>query len=345
MKLLGYIAAIILLMVISTEAKAQASDTVCAFSHRKTYRVIPTPGSTYFWSVECGTIVSANANADSITVDWCQNPGTYQVKVIERTRQGCWGDTVKTWVIVNGQMHLSINGPTEICEGEPVVLEASGAVNYKWNTGETNSSIVKRPTDTVVYKVIGYSLCDKDSATIKVKVYPRPKASFTYKPKAPKVNDTIFFHYTGTGANQWVWYFGDKNSLGGQVTDPQYSFNEKGDKLVTLVATNNAGCTDTLTYKLHVAFDSKIFVPNAFTPNGDGDNDVFRAIGWNLKTIHMHIYNRWGEQIFESNGLNDGWDGTYKGQNAIEGVYMYKIEAEALDGENYYLNGSVTVLR
>jgi gliding motility-associated-like protein len=344
MKLLRYIPIILLMVAMSNEVKAQASDTVCAFSHRKVYRVIPTPGSTYYWSVDCGTIVSSNIHADSIVVDWCNTPGTYQVKVIEKTRMGCWGDTVRAWIIVNGKMHLAINGPSEICEGDPVVLQASGAVNYKWNTGETNQTIVKKPTDSIVYKVFGYTLCDKDSATFKVNVHPRPKASFTYNPNKIFVSDTVFFHYTGTGANKWVWYFGDRNSLGGQVTDPQYSFNEKGDKIVTLVATNEAGCTDTMSYILHVGFYSKIFVPNVFTPNDDGNNDVFRAIGYNLKTLHMKIFNRWGEQIYECDGLDRSWDGTYKGEKVIEGVYLYKIEAESLDGENYYLNGNVTVL-
>jgi gliding motility-associated-like protein len=343
-KLLPHISTIILLLAFAGEVKAQASDTICTLNRTKVYRVIPTPGSTYYWSVDCGTILSTSIHADSVVINWCQNPGTYQIKVIEKTKNGCWGDTVRTWVIVNGKMHLTINGPTEICEGDPVLLQASGAVNYKWNTGETTETVVKRPKDSITYRVVGSSSCDKDTAYFKVKVHPRPNASFTYKPNDPKVDDTVFFHYNGTGANKWVWYFGDRNALGGQVTDPEYSFNEKGDKVVTLVATNEAGCSDTMTYMLHVTYDSKIFVPNAFTPNDDGDNDVFRARGFNLVSLHTRIFNRWGEQIYESNDLNEGWDGKFKGEKVMEGVYLYMIEAQAKGGQNYYLHGNVTVL-
>jgi len=128
------------------------------------------------------------------------------------------------------------------------------------------------------------------------------------------------------------------------VTDPEYSFSKKGDKLVTLVAVNGAGCTDTITYNVHVTYDTKIFVPNSFTPNGDGINDVFKAVGYNLESIHTQIYNRWGELIYESFGVNDSWDGTFKGVKVIEGVYPYMIEAKATDGEPIYLSGNITVL-
>jgi gliding motility-associated-like protein len=312
--------------------------------------VLPTPGSTYYWSVECGKIISPNNNADSIVVDWCQTPGTYQIKVVERNRKGCWGDTVRTLIIVDGKLHLAVSGPTEICSGDPIWLEASGAANYYWNNGQTTNRIFVQPsdsqqtTDTVKYRVIGYSKCDNDTAYVTVKIHPRPRADFTYKPLKPMVDDTVFFHYTGKGASAWTWYFGDKNGLSGQITDPTYTFNEKGDKVVTLVARNDAGCTDTMSYNLHVGFDSRIFVPNAITPNGDGNNDYFKAVGWNLKDIHMQIYNRWGELLFESYRLDDYWDATFKGNKVMEGVYLYQIEATAKDGEKYYLHGNVTVL-
>src|SRR5437588_12821715 len=120
MKQFSCIFILILLLAGNRNVKAQASDTVCAFTHRKVYKVVPTPGSKYYWTVDCGKIISGNTHADSIVVDWCNTPGTYQVKVIEQTRFGCWGDTVRTWIIVNDKIHLNLQGPSDICEGEAV---------------------------------------------------------------------------------------------------------------------------------------------------------------------------------------------------------------------------------
>jgi gliding motility-associated-like protein len=344
MKILSGILMIVLMFLNQTIIKAQADDTVCAFNTQKLYRVTGMPGSKFYWSVECGKIVSKNIHADSILVQWCTTPGTYEIKVVECNSTGCWGDTVRSWVTISGKMDLLIEGNDGICEGDVVSLRARGAKRYLWSTGETSDRIFVKPTDSIKYNVIGYNDCGSDTAWFKVKVYQKPKANFTYNPKNPMVDESIFFHYTGFGASHWTWYFGDKNALGGRVTDPHVSFSEKGDKIITLVAENDAGCTDTMSYRLHVTAFSKIFVPNSFTPNADGKNDVFRAIGFNLQSIHMQIYNRWGEMIYESSDMEQAWDGTFKGQKVQEGVYLYMIQASGNDGEQYYLNGNVTLL-
>jgi gliding motility-associated-like protein len=97
--------------------------------------------------------------------------------------------------------------------------------------------------------------------------------------------------------------------------------------------------------------NSQVFIPNAFTPNGDGENDVFYPRGAGLKTIRtFRIYNRWGELIFEREGisLNDAsnaWDGSYKGQEARPDVYVYVLEAECYTGDDVHIKGDVTILK
>jgi len=346
MKLLCCIFISTFLLAFGNKSYSQAIDTVCYYAQQKVYRVVPTPGSTYYWTVECGTIISNNLHADSVVVSWCQNPGIYQLSVVEKTKAGCWGDTVKTWVQVEGKRNMVISGPKESCAGDPIwlTLEAGGQVHYLWSTGETDSAILVRPVQTTMYSVIGYSRCSRDTGFITIQVHPKPKADFSFKPKNPIVDENVFFHYLGTGATDWTWYFGDKNDITGTVTDPEFTFNEKGDKTVTLVVRNEFGCTDTMSYKVHVTFDSKIFIPNAFTPNSDGNNDGFKAIGFNLEKIHTQIYNRWGELIWEGFNVNDSWDGTFKGARVMEGVYIYQIDAQDKEKEHYYLSGNITVL-
>ncbi|MBK7182693.1 MAG: gliding motility-associated C-terminal domain-containing protein [Bacteroidetes bacterium] len=89
-----------------------------------------------------------------------------------------------------------------------------------------------------------------------------------------------------------------------------------------------------------------LFVPNAFTPTGTiGSNDFFMAKGYGIKEFQMMIFNRWGEKIFETNDLYTGWDGTYKGKIVAQDVYVYKIFAIPISGNEIQRIGSVTVVR
>jgi len=345
MKVLRYISLLVIILSIGINLKAQTVDTVCAFSQTKVYKVIPTQGSTYFWSVDCGTIVSDNVHADSIVVLWCNNPGIYQVKVIEKNKTGCWGDTVSTLVVVNPKMHLSIFGPAQQCVGAPVWLYASGASSYQWNTGQTTGNISAKLQDTnTTFQVIGRNACEIDTASFTIKVHPAPVASFTYAPQNPIVNEPVILHYTGKDASDWTWYITDQPSIGGASASPQITFVEKGTETIKLIAVNQYGCVDTAIENINIGYEAMIYVPDVFTPDGNGINDSFRAVGFNLKNIHMMIFNRWGEKLFESYHVYDAWDGTFKGQVVMEGVYIYLIDAEATDGRHYYLNGNVTVM-
>lgn len=90
---------------------------------------------------------------------------------------------------------------------------------------------------------------------------------------------------------------------------------------------------------------STLFIPNAFTPNGDGKNDVFKAEGQNITELHTLIFNRWGELIYEWDGINGLWDGRYKGYSVLDGIYVYKITATGSDGIEYSKYGTLAVMR
>ena len=90
---------------------------------------------------------------------------------------------------------------------------------------------------------------------------------------------------------------------------------------------------------------SWLYVPNAFSPNGDGLNDYFATPGWYIKEYHLTIYNRWGEKLFESNSLYHSWDGTYEGNVVENEAYVYIIESLGIDNIKRGYKGTVTVLR
>ena len=88
-----------------------------------------------------------------------------------------------------------------------------------------------------------------------------------------------------------------------------------------------------------------IYVPNAFTPNGDGKNDIAHVHSESIQSMSFNIYDQWGELIFTSTNIQNGWDGTYKGKKEPVGVYVYYVQATMIDGQNVIKKGTITLIR
>lgn len=133
--------------------------------------------------------------------------------------------------------------------------------------------------------------------------------------------------------------------------DMDYTFTKSGTSYISLAITFVNG-TDTLEYSMDEPFsvtasESVLLVPNAFSPNGDGTNDVFKVKDGYKSIIKFHgyIFNRWGKKLFEWTDPAVGWDGTSNGHNVADGVYFCKIEAEGADGRKFHIQKAVNLLR
>jgi len=158
----------------------------------------------------------------------------------------------------------------------------------------------------------------------------------------------VSFTDQSTGAVSWLWEFG---SAGGSSTEqhPEYQYSAEGTYAVWLHIANQWGCTDSTSHLISIRPVSTIYIPNAFTPNGDGVNDYFHPYGNNIDPddYQMLIFNRWGMQIFRSDNLNTPWDGRSKAhddQIAPQGVYVYLITAR-VDGVLKTFEGVVTLVK
>ena len=171
-------------------------------------------------------------------------------------------------------------------------------------------------------------------------------ANFTISPFNPAINETVIFINQSIGAASWVWDI-DGNNFTTQTVSQTYT--EGGTYSVTLVATSSTGCKDTLERSFTVIEDLLYFVPNAFTPDGDEFNQVFKPIftsGFDPFDYKFQIFDRWGELIFESNNPELGWDGTYQGKMVQSDIYNWRIEFKlALNDERRIIHGHVNVLR
>lgn len=188
-------------------------------------------------------------------------------------------------------------------------------VNYCFSTAGTYS--------------IQASVRDENSCTntftTQVIVFPQPLADYTYTPIQPIESlDEVNFINTSKGAEKYTWEFSIVN-FSSHEKDPNYIFENTGTYAVALIAQSDKQCLDTVVKSIYILPDFSIFVPNAFTPNGDNLNDVFIPVTRGATQFRLQIFNRWGANIFESTEQAKGWDGTFKDEACKAGVYVWKL--------------------
>lgn len=305
-------------------------------------------GSTYAWTpaTALDNPAAANPTASPLTNT------TYTVQVT--TKEGC-SRTDSVAIRVAPRIDVKGSADTWVCEGKSVQLSATGAATYRWigNTGGLSNPAIANPVAaplaSTLYQVVGYDAhnCFTDTAAIRVDVHPRPRVS-----AGPDVEVAggVPYQLQATGSADitgWLWSPAEWLSCN---ACPSPLATPRMQTTYIVEAKNAYGCTssDTVVVKLQCA-PSNVHIPDGFTPNDDGRNDVFYILGSGVNIIrHLRIYNRWGEIVFERRnfGIHDratGWDGRYKGVPVPTGTYVYTAEMECSAGEVITRKGTVTV--
>jgi len=234
---------------------------------------------------------------------------------------------------------------------------------WLWNFGDGSTSTVQNPTHTfttpgtyyVSLEVETNMGCINDNAQhpLPIYIFENPTADFTtnkdiyYLP-----NDPVICTNLSNGAIAYQWDFGD--GYQSFAKNPSHHYNEFGQYQLMLIATNTYQCTDTAYKNISVSGD--IVFPNAFTPDPNGpngghysetdySNHVFFPVSKGVVEFKMQIFNRWGELIFETNDIQIGWDGYYKGKLCQQDVYVYQAKAQFIDGRKIEKKGDVLLIR
>lgn len=186
-----------------------------------------------------------------------------------------------------------------------------------------------------------------------ITVHPKPHADFISSRQYLNLPNAIFrLQNLSYGSIKHDWYLYD--SLGNNINrsvlrDPTFQIGQKGTYGVKLIATSDRGCTDTL-FKpeyLNVLQPGNVFAPSGFSPNKNGVNDEFYPTLMNVKPNNyvFRVYNRWGEKLFETTKLYDGWDGTFKEENCQQDVYIWTVNGEYENNDLFHFRGTITLLR
>ena len=241
----------------------------------------------------------------------------------------------------------TISQSQTICIGSSITLTASGGTNYSWNTGNSTNMIIVSPTLTTTYWVTVSTDCGSDSASTTVTIVQKGKAAFSYN-YDPCSSSCVQFTDSSSNAFSWCWVMGDGSNSTTQ--NPCWNYPAPGSYSVTLTVNCNSGCADSsgliITYS--APNDSVLFIPNAFSPNDDGENDalIFQMQDNHcLKEFQIAIYDRWGEKVFETNNINDSWDGTFKGQKLNSQVLDYYCKTTSATGKQIVRKGNVSLIR
>jgi gliding motility-associated-like protein len=283
------------------------------------------------------------------------NPGTYTVTHVATSNNGC-NDTIKKPIeiyflpqAVFYQNTACVGNSTQFVDSSKTI--SGSLINWNWNFGDNTSSGIQNPThpfsiaqNYTVTLVVTSSFGCKDTAKKVVTVIPGPTGDFSINPNPAEALEVAQFTDLTTGPTSlvsWFWNFGDASASNQQ--NPQHAYNVQGDYSVILVVKDLNGCIDTV--RKDIAIILLPDVPTAFTPNGDGENDVFLVRGGPFKSMNLRIYNNWGQFIFESNDQLEGWNGTYNGTEQPIGVYVWVVEVEMLNGKKIKRTGDVTLLR
>lgn len=300
--------------------------------------------TTYFWDFGDGFTSTLSTPSHNYS-----SAGNYTIMLIANPGTSCT-DTTYQPVTIFGAPIPAFSYIQDPCSGTVTFTNNSiNATSYQWNFGGANSSNLTNPTFnfnkpgtyTVSLTAQPGFPCATTITQIIVVNYTEVIADFNYN--NPQYTNDVQFINLSQNAIKFEWSFGD--GFGATTFEPAHTYSQMGEYTACLMATNVLGCYDVICKKIKVDADWTLYVPDAFTPNADGLNDLFFAKATNISKFSIVIFDRWGEKIFSSDDIMNGWDGKYRGKLVAEDVYIWKINFTDIYSKSHEKVGHVTVIR
>lgn len=324
-----------------------SADTAVCFGSSQTLNV--TGAQSYSWSP-----------ANDLSCTNCANPVSKPVSAIKyhvkgTSDKGCVSiDSVS--LVVKSPFKLSVGKADTLCFGQSVQLKASGTEKYSWSpaSGLNNSQIATptaSPNSTTTYQVIGSDSkgCFKDTGYIPVKVYPIPTVNAGGEKHINVGREVQIIPEISNDVTSVLW-----TPSTGIVSQDKATITVKPLQSLeySIEVKNDGGCTARDKVSVYVLCNNaNVFVPNTFSPNGDGSNDVFYPRGSGVfKIQNIKVFNRWGEVVFEKSNFNPndaaaGWDGTFKGKPLPPDVFVYILEVVCDNNTALTFKGNIALIK
>ncbi|MBK9283940.1 MAG: gliding motility-associated C-terminal domain-containing protein [Sphingobacteriaceae bacterium] len=298
---------------------------------------------TYTWSHGLIPINNHNVIPNTTTTytvlaeDGCSDPVTLSVTInVFPNYYASFVTTPKVCYGLNGQATVNIT--------------PSDNYSYTWNTNPVQTGSILTGTSGKSYQlsiVNTASGCKKDTS-IKIPGYDAIKALFSPNPNLsciPFDENTVSFIDLSNGGSSGMWTFDGTTKTYSPGVGFSHEFKNPGNYTVKLLVSNEGNCTDEFTLPICILENTDIFIPDIFSPNNDGANDVLFVRGNGIKELQFAIYDRWGSKVFESKDKLMGWDGTINGKPAEPGTYAYFLIVKMNNDKEIKQKGDVTLIR
>jgi len=290
--------------------------------------------------IECiGFTITINGNPYDST-------GIYTDILPNAAANGC-DSIVITDLTIHEEPIVGVGFNTSLCLGDPSVdlfpLLGGADLGGVWSPVLNSGTGLFNPQlDTAgnYNYVINNAPCPADSSTVEVAINASPTLSITQEDDNCQqgIGSITTVPLTGAEPFTYTWSPASTDSALTGLIEGTY----------TLIVVDSLACKNTYAVDiLNLEFDCDyhIYLPNVFSPNGDGENDILYVKGKGIETINLTIYNRWGNKVFESNDLLQGWDGTYNGNEQGNGVFVYYITATFIKGKTVEDKGNVSIVK
>lgn len=322
-------------------------EEVCDTMQRLLFVEGPINSSIEWTDLNTDKVISTEA-------EFLASPGIYQVKLTDEN------DCVVTdqVAIDNYEILANIQDNTDPCEGGMGLLVVENGnvedITYQWEDAEgiisedlTAGAIEVEPAETTTY-IVTVKNDFGCEATLTEEVAVANLEDMVVIPERDTIFKGEFTPINITPAGPYTIEWEANPSLSSMSGFEQIAMPEETTTYTVTITDDATDCSITrevTVFVRDVACDvPNIFFPNAFSPNGDGNNDILYVRGNAISEVYFAIYNRWGEKVFESNSKDVGWDGTFNGELVSSDVYGYYLKVTCFDGEMYETQGNVTVL-
>ncbi|MBX2922244.1 MAG: gliding motility-associated C-terminal domain-containing protein [Chitinophagaceae bacterium] len=304
-----------------------------------------TPGLTLtYHTTSTGGAVLANPNSISAATSLNKD---YYIK----GTNGCQIGVVKpVRVVINKQPTVSISSPPgPVCKYSPVVLMAfsiDAGTTTTWQNIGPGPMVTVYPQETTTYTSVvtmPVTGCQRVvPVTVNVKEF---SMSLAASPQPVIAGNPVTFT-PGSATSFTVTGWLPENLFPSQIAATQTIAIQDTTRTFSVIGRSEDGCLDTASVKVNMDVNTTdVFVPNAFTPNNDGKNDIFKVYGSSIKNIEMKIFDQWGRAIHETNNNSTGWDGNHNGKLQPAGTYMYVIKIRLENEDSFIRKGTIHLIR